>query len=249
MVPSKGPRGKQAHHQDPRTGCDNLIRSVKIEIADACNEKVREDKIGKSPKDVDGRRRKALTGRLGERTLEGSTHHPADEVRDGIGEDGAAEEVGRVVKPVQDCALLSSKSLTLCVVRVAPVRDALHLPAFFAPRDPQEMDPSGRGCDSCCLNSASVRFPRFECGRTSLSCLRQLSITIFASTRLRNHSIDRHSSRNFPLKGSWVPFCHGLPGSISAVSIFSAASHLRTARQRNSEPLSERRFLGPRAHR
>ena len=29
----------------------------------------------------------------------------------------------------------------------------------------------------------------------------------------------RHSSRNLPLKLSSVPFCHGLPGSISAVSM------------------------------
>ena len=33
--------------------------------------------------------------------------------------------------------------------------------------------------------------------------------------------IDRHSSRNFPLKDSFVPFCQGFPGSISAVSIRS----------------------------
>ena len=122
MEPPKGPRGKQAHHQDPRTGCDNLIRGVKIEIADACNEKVREDEIGKSPKNVGGRRGKALTGRLGKWTLESSTHHSTDEVRDGIGEDGAAEQVGRVVKPVQDCALLSSRSLILCVVGVSAIR-------------------------------------------------------------------------------------------------------------------------------
>ncbi len=40
-------------------------------------------------------------------------------------------------------------------------------------------------------------------------------MTTFASIRFRNHSIDKHSSRNFPLKLSFVPFCQGLPGLIS----------------------------------
>src|SRR5215831_11744190 len=69
-------------------------------------------------------------------------------------------------------------------------------------------------------------------------------MTIFASTRLRNHSIERHSSRNFPLNDSLVPFCQGLPGSISAGSIFSRASHFRITRERDSEPSSERRYFG-----
>lgn len=40
------------------------------------------------------------------------------------------------------------------------------------------------------------------------------SISTVASRRKRNHSIDRHSSRNLPLKLSSVPFCHGLPASL-----------------------------------
>ena len=45
-----------------------------------------------------------------------------------------------------------------------------------------------------------------------------------ASTRWRNHCKLRYSSRNLPLNDSSVPFCHGLPGSISAVSICAAAA-------------------------
>ena len=42
-------------------------------------------------------------------------------------------------------------------------------------------------------------------------------MTTLASTRERNHSTLRHSSRSFPLKLSSLPFCQGLPGSIRAV--------------------------------
>ena len=62
--------------------------------------------------------------------------------------------------------------------------------------------------------------------------------------RLRNHSMLKHSSRNLPLKLSLSPFCHGLPGSIKAVSIFASASQPRIAWLTNSGPLSERRNVG-----
>jgi hypothetical protein len=48
----------------------------------------------------------------------------------------------------------------------------------------------------------------------------------------------RHSSRNFPLKLSSVPFCQGLPGSLSALPIPSATIHFRIAFETNSGPLS-----------
>jgi hypothetical protein len=40
--------------------------------------------------------------------------------------------------------------------------------------------------------------------------------------------------RNLPLKLSFVPFCHGLPGSISADSIFSDTTHPSSAALTNS---------------
>ena len=54
----------------------------------------------------------------------------------------------------------------------------------------------------------------------------------------------RHSSRNFPLKLSSVPFCQGLPGSLSALPIPSATIHFRIAFETNSGPLSERMKAG-----
>ena len=62
---------------------------------------------------------------------------------------------------------------------------------------------------------------------------------IFASILFLNHSIERHSSRNFPLKDSLVPFCQGFPGSMCAVSHFS------TARDTNPGPLSDLRCFEP----
>ena len=50
--------------------------------------------------------------------------------------------------------------------------------------------------------------------------------------------------RKRPLKLSLVPFCHGLPGSISAVAMPLSAIHSRIARLTNSGPLSERRKSG-----
>ncbi len=65
-----------------------------------------------------------------------------------------------------------------------------------------------------------------------------------ASTRDRNHSRLRHSSRNLPLKLSFNPFCHGLPGSIATVTMFALPSQRKIARDTNSGPLSERRYRG-----
>ena len=48
----------------------------------------------------------------------------------------------------------------------------------------------------------------------------------------------------FALKLSFKPFCHGLPGSISARSRDSRAAHLSSAFNTNSGPLSERRLRG-----
>src|SRR5262245_22661214 len=55
----------------------------------------------------------------------------------------------------------------------------------------------------------------------------QISMSPRASVRLRNHSMLMNSSLNLPLKLSLSAFWQGLPGSISAVSIFASASHLQ----------------------
>ena len=89
-----------------------------------------------------------------------------------------------------------------------------------------------------------MRLRRLECGRTSLYIFRQLSIATFASIRFLNHCIPRHSSRNFPLKLSFDPFCQGLPGSMGAVSIPAWSNHCSTTLETNSGPLSDRRYFG-----
>ncbi|MCU4160925.1 hypothetical protein AiwAL_12525 [Acidiphilium sp. AL] len=46
--------GKQADQQNARAGGDNLIGGMQIEIADANKEQIGQDKVRKSPKDIDG---------------------------------------------------------------------------------------------------------------------------------------------------------------------------------------------------
>ena len=46
------------------------------------------------------------------------------------------------------------------------------------------------------------------------------------------------------MNDSSAPFCHGLPGSISAVSMFDCRSYLSTAFETNFGPLSERKYFG-----
>ena len=72
----------------------------------------------------------------------------------------------------------------------------------------------------------------------------ELLIITLASRRLRNHSRLRHSSRKRPLKLSSAPFCHGFPGSISAVWTPAISSHSRIALLTNSGPLSVSRKRG-----
>ena len=62
--------------------------------------------------------------------------------------------------------------------------------------------------------------------------------------RFRNHWRLRNSSRNFPLNDSSVAFCHGFPGSISAVSMPASPSQRKMAVATNSGPLSDRRCRG-----
>ena len=47
----------------------------------------------------------------------------------------------------------------------------------------------------------------------------------------------RHSSRNLPLNDSSAPFCHGLPGSMSAVSMPASCSQRRMAARHELRPV------------
>ena len=69
-------------------------------------------------------------------------------------------------------------------------------------------------------------------------------MTTLASRRLVNQLMLRHSSRNLPLKLSFVPFCQGLPGAMNAVSMPARLSQPSTASETNSGPLSLRMTRG-----
>ncbi len=55
----------------------------------------------------------------------------------------------------------------------------------------------------------------------------------------------RHSSRNLPLNDSFIPFNHGFPGWMGAVSMLASLNHFRIALDTNSGPLSDLRYFGP----
>src|SRR5207248_1174093 len=61
-------------------------------------------------------------------------------------------------------------------------------------------------------NSTGVRFPIEECGLSSLYSRRQAASFRRASTKFKNSSPLRHSSRSLPLKLSMKPFSIGRPG-------------------------------------
>jgi hypothetical protein len=78
---------------------------VKVEAADADDEQISDDEIEEAPEGVDRRGGKALTGRLGERGLEGMAGDSVTEMRDCVGEESAAEEIRDVIVPVHEGSL------------------------------------------------------------------------------------------------------------------------------------------------
>src|ERR1700722_8916265 len=94
---------------------------MQVELADAADQQVANGQVEEAPQHVDRRRRQTFTGRARKRALKRPSHHPADEVRNGVGEEGAAEKVGKVEKPAHRAALLVSKrSMISAVVPVSP---------------------------------------------------------------------------------------------------------------------------------
>ncbi len=62
------------------------------------------------------------------------------------------------------------------------------------------------------------------------------------SRRELNHSKDRHSSQDLPLKLSPVPFCQDLPGSLNEVLMPAWATHSRLADQARKHLDAQRRL-------
>jgi len=69
-----------------------------FEVAHAADEDITDDEIEETPEYIDGRRRQPLASRMGERALKRPAHHAADEVRDRVRQEHAAEEVGHEQK-------------------------------------------------------------------------------------------------------------------------------------------------------
>src|SRR6267143_4665774 len=87
-------------------------------------------------------------------------------------------------------------------------------------------------------NSTGVRFPIEECGLSSLYSRRQAASFRRASTKSKNNSPLRHSSRNLPLKLSMKPFSIGRPGRMKSSFTPRRYAHWSMACEKNSVPLS-----------
>ena len=87
-------------------------------------------------------------------------------------------------------------------------------------------------------NSAGVRFPIEECGLSSLYSRRQAANFRRASTKTKNSSPLRHSSRSLPLKLSMKPFSVGRPGLMKSRWTPLLCAQRSIACEKNSVPLS-----------
>src|SRR5208337_371211 len=113
VEPPERTRGHHTDEQNAHTHGDDVIAGAQIEASHTSDEKVGDDEVCKSPEHVHGRGRKTFARRLGERALKGPPHHAADEMRNGVCQKSAAEQIGYVVKPIHGQALLSRRSMTM----------------------------------------------------------------------------------------------------------------------------------------
>jgi hypothetical protein len=69
---------------------------AEVEVSDVADQYISGGEVENAPHHVDGRRGKALTGRLSEMALKGPSDRPTGEVGNGIGKKRAAKEIGDV---------------------------------------------------------------------------------------------------------------------------------------------------------
>jgi len=83
---------------DPKAATSAAERGSKL--WHAVYEKISDDGVEKAPKHVHRRRGQALARRFREGALKRPPHHAADKMRNGVREEGTAEDVGRILKPL-----------------------------------------------------------------------------------------------------------------------------------------------------
>src|ERR1019366_10801289 len=99
------------HDQDARPEDEHVLGLAQIETADTADEQVADSQIEKAPQDIDRRGRQPFPRRVRERTLEGMARNPIAEMRQGVREECAPEEVRHMVVPAHCCSLLAAKPM------------------------------------------------------------------------------------------------------------------------------------------
>jgi hypothetical protein len=92
---AKVPGRKKRNKERASAACKDVACVPQSKITDAADEDIADDDIEKAPEDVDGRRREALSRRLGEGALKRPARHAADDMRDCVRKERATKEIGQ----------------------------------------------------------------------------------------------------------------------------------------------------------
>ena len=91
---------KAGHRQHADAEDGSVGKIVQVERPDFAKQEIGDDEIGKAPKDIDQRRREPLAARGGKGRLKRAAFATRHEMRKGVCEKQAAEEVGNQVEDV-----------------------------------------------------------------------------------------------------------------------------------------------------
>ena len=111
MEPSETVGEHERHDQDARPEDQHVPSLAQIETADTADKQVADGKVEESPKDIDHRGRQSYSGWRCEGALEGMAGDPIAEMRQGVREECAPEEVRHIVMPARGCSFLVAKPM------------------------------------------------------------------------------------------------------------------------------------------
>src|ERR1700728_2729651 len=117
------PRHEKADQQYANRKSKNVTYRAQVKVADARHKKVAGDGVEEAPKNVHCGRGQPLAGRLCEGRLKGLSHHAADIMRNGVGQENSSKEIRHKMKPGHGYALLVASRLSMSWVEpVSPSR-------------------------------------------------------------------------------------------------------------------------------
>ena len=130
-----------------------------VEVSHLGDEQVGDNEVRKSPEHVHGRGRETFARRLGEGAQERPPHHAADEMRNSVGEEGAAKKVGYFVKPIHGQALRFRSSM-IFLLDSAFIGDLFDSGFGGASGAAQTSDDAGGGEQGLSFGRAELRHSR-----------------------------------------------------------------------------------------